>query len=335
MAPLVSVVMPVATRTPWLQIAVDSILSQSLTDLELLIIGYPDIESWSDQISRDSRVRIMIRDGDGIVSALNTGLKHARGRYIARMDADDVSLVNRLETQLQFLDSQPLDIVGARVSLLSEPDQLSSGNQRYVDWLNSLTTTEQLQRNLFVECVLPHPTFFATKSVFEALGHYREVDWPEDHDLLLRAHLSGMTIGKPDQCLLQWRDHAKRLSRTDARYRKEQFVRLKVWALQQSGYAEKTVILCGTGNNARLWHDILKENNIQTSCFVEHDDITNRTSKRHLPVISYQHLLDEWDRLRKDHLIISVVSAFGAREAIRERFDTAGLSEGYDYVIAG
>lgn len=340
MAPRVSVLMPVAGWSEWLQQALDSILNQSLTNLEILLIGYPDIVDWSDRLITDSRVRFLVRDSAGIVSALNTGLRHAQGTYIARMDADDISLPDRLRTQLDYLETTRVDIVGARVSLISEIGQVSTGNQRYVDWLNTVVTPAQTQLNAFVECVLPHPTFFARKSVFDALENYHDRGWPEDYDFLLRAQLSQMTMGKPDNILFHWRDHPRRLSRTDSRYHRENFIRLKVWALRQSLLGGKSVILCGTGRTARLWHDVLVENNIDVKCFVEHDEVTHRTSKRHLPIISYTQLLHEWHQHQKtgaaaEQLIVSVVSAAGAGELIRGRFNQSGLKEGDDYVVAG
>jgi len=328
--------MPVMTWSDWVNEATNSILAQTLTDFELLIIGYPDIEHWRQRLPTDSRIQCLTRPSPGIVSALNTGLQAASGHYFARMDADDKSHPDRFEQQLLFLSGHDIDIAGAKVSLFSESLATNDGNQRYVAWLNSLATPDQIAGDMLVECPLAHPTLFARTDTIRTLGGYRDQGWPEDYDLLLRSHLAGLRLGKPDKILFDWRDHPERLSRTDDRYTREQFIRLKVWTLKKSVLAGRDVVLCGTGRIARLWHDVLIQHNIKVRCFVEHDSVTRKTSKRHLPVVSYQNLLDPQNKgLLSGSLIVSAVSAPGARDQIRERFDLAGLIETEDYVIAG
>lgn len=109
--PLVSVLMPVYNAARHLREAVMSVLGQSFSKLELVVVDDGSVDQSSGILHefarRDSRVRILSGAHAGLVSALNRGLEAARGRWIARMDADDICTPDRLEAQLAFLRARP------------------------------------------------------------------------------------------------------------------------------------------------------------------------------------------------------------------------------------
>src|SRR5437870_2605656 len=114
-APMISVLLPVYNAQPYLQEALDSILAQSVADFELLALddGSSDL---SLRILReyervDSRIRVISRENRGLVSTLNELISIARGRYLARMDADDICCPLRFRQQVDFLESNPVHIV--------------------------------------------------------------------------------------------------------------------------------------------------------------------------------------------------------------------------------
>ena len=336
MSPRLSVVMPTRTLSPFLGQAIDSILHQSMDDLELILVGYPDIKQWQHQLPRDPRIRVLTREKPGIVSALNAGLKSVSSEFFARMDDDDIALPTRFEKQLDLIEKTDIQLVGAKVEIFVDAGTPGHGNLRYMTWLNSLITNEDIKRDILVESPLPHPTLFCRTDVMRKLGGYRDCDWAEDYDLLLRGHLNGMRFGKPDDILLRWREHKNRLTRLDGRYSTTNFIRAKAWALTQGILNGREAIICGTGRNARDWHDALIEFGATVRCFIEHDSVTNRTSKRNRPVIRYQQLLQEWQEGKHiNTLILSVISNSTARQQIRERFAQQGLLEGDHFLIAG
>lgn len=124
--PLISVIMPVYNSAKYLQEAVVSILGQTLADFELILIddGSTDDSSATLEYFRKNDARVIVQrhsKNQGVAAALNTGLASARGRYIARMDADDISLPERFEKQVDFLDNHvEIDIVGSTVILVDE-----------------------------------------------------------------------------------------------------------------------------------------------------------------------------------------------------------------------
>lgn len=109
--PLVSVVMPVYNGARYLREACESVLSQSLTCLELIVVndGSTDgAEKILNQFAQaDDRVRVFHQDNKGVAEALNKGISEARGKYIARMDSDDICMPDRLAKQVDFMESHP------------------------------------------------------------------------------------------------------------------------------------------------------------------------------------------------------------------------------------
>ena len=116
--PLISVVMPVYNGEKFLAEAIDSILAQTYTDFEFIIVddGSKDhsTEIINDYAKRDPRVRLVqLAENSGVASARNAGIAAARGKYIASMDSDDISLPERLRMQAEFLEANPkIDGVG-------------------------------------------------------------------------------------------------------------------------------------------------------------------------------------------------------------------------------
>ncbi len=123
--PLVSVLMPVYNGERFLAEAIESILNQTFTDFELIVIndGSTDASGaiLDTYCQRDSRIRIFSQENRGLVETLNCGLRLARGRYLARLDADDLALPERLEKQAAFLEDNPGSVmVGSAFQSITE-----------------------------------------------------------------------------------------------------------------------------------------------------------------------------------------------------------------------
>lgn len=184
MYPLVSVVMSVFNGVHFLAEAVDSILDQSLADLELIVVddGSTDaspaiLDSYQ---RRDPRVRVYHEPHRGQVEALNRGCSLARGRYIARMDADDVALPSRLRRQLDFLETHPeVGLVGGAVAFIDRRGTVL--RTVHLPTQDREVRAQLLDANLFF-----HPATMFRRELFVALGGYREMAHAEDYDLWLR-----------------------------------------------------------------------------------------------------------------------------------------------------
>jgi glycosyltransferase involved in cell wall biosynthesis len=182
--PKVSVIMSVYNGARYLREAVDSILSQTFTDFECVIIDDGSTDETSEILHSydDPRLVLMKNEANiGLTKSLNKGLQAARGQYIARQDADDVSCPGRLRAQVEFLDSHPA--VGAVSSSYVLIDGL--GNEIGVSQVP--TDNVEIQKSLLFSNALCHGSAMFRRTGVEAVGLYREdFELAQDCDLWLR-----------------------------------------------------------------------------------------------------------------------------------------------------
>lgn len=122
--PLVSVILPAFNAEMFLRESISSILNQSLKNIELVIINDGSTDSTEDIIKSFSDNRIVYLKNTinlGIIKTLNKGIDNAKGKYIARMDADDISMPNRLKRQIEVLENdESIDIVNIKAYILND-----------------------------------------------------------------------------------------------------------------------------------------------------------------------------------------------------------------------
>jgi len=204
-SPAVSVLMPVCGAAPFLGSAFDSIARQSGVDFEVICIddgAAPCARRLLfDLAARDSRLRVVPSPGRGISDALNQGLALARGRFVARMDADDVSLPGRLAMQAAYLDAHPeIGVLGAQALLIdAEGNGLGAAHVP--------VGTDRVARALQISAALIHPTVMMRRSLVVEVGGYRRLfDGAEDFELWLRLR-SRTRLDNLPQPLLLYRQH--------------------------------------------------------------------------------------------------------------------------------
>jgi glycosyltransferase involved in cell wall biosynthesis len=254
--------------------AIESVLGQTLKNLEVVAVDDGSTDDTAlllvEQARHDGRTRVVLTPQQGIVSALNTAARHARGSLFARMDADDIAEAARFERQAAFLAEWPdLAACGTRVRYFPR-ELVRDGARRYEQWINDVLTPDEIERDLFVECPIPHPTLVVRRETFEELGGYRDADWPEDYDFVLRMWQAGHRFAKLPEVLLHWRERPDRLSRTDPRYTEEAFRRCKVHFLE-SRIAGRPVVICGAGPVGKAFALVLLEAGHRIVAFVDLD----------------------------------------------------------------
>lgn len=322
--------MPVRNGGAFLAGAVQSILDQSLQEFELLLVDDHSSDGAIDRLHRhDDRLVILSHEGAGVSSAFNAGLARARGQFIARMDADDIALRERLEQQVSFLRSHDdIDICGACVEIFSE-QKIAGGNERYQAWLNNLRTPQAIRREMFIESPIPNPTAMFRSAALRSLGGFHDPEWPEDYDLYLRADARGIKMGKPPECLLRWREHPGRLTRTEDRYSQGNFQAAKAHYLANSRLpGGEPVVIWGAGPGGRLMHDLLQGESIAIKGFLDIHPRRIGGQKRGLPVWP----LDELSALADSFILVAVGTA-GVRPEIREFMGRHARIEGEDYLF--
>jgi len=329
--PLVSVLMPVRNGGSELAEAVDSILGQTLDALELIVVDDGSTDGAAAALERcpDPRLRLFANPGRGIVSALNFAAYKARGRFLARMDADDIALPERLQRQVELLETEPgIGIVGAEVEVFSAVG-VGEGYRAYESWINGLRSPDDIGREIFIESPIPHPTAMFQAQLFRALGGYREVPWAEDYDLWLRAHVSGVVMAKPDGVLLRWRDRDGRLSRSDPRYDIGRFIEAKAHFLARSRLRHRQAVIWGAAPTGALLFDALEKEGVETVAFIDIDPKKIGGRKRGRPVLPAEAAAEV-----APALIVGAVGSRGARADIRASLNLFGMHEGEDYLFA-
>ena len=210
MPPNISVILPVYNGEGTIRKAIESILQQTCSDFELLLINDGSTDHTLEVVAGlsgqgglpDPRISIYDRPHRGLASALNYGIRQASGTYIARMDADDYAYPNRFALQLCYLEQNPdIDICATQVIFEGDPE--NEGLIQYVTWQNRLTSHRQMYLNRFVDSPVIHPTLIIRKSVFTAHGFYPEKKGPEDFRLWLQWMAQGVRFGKVEMKLFK------------------------------------------------------------------------------------------------------------------------------------
>jgi GT2 family glycosyltransferase len=205
--------MPVYNAEAYLAEAVESILGQNYRDFELILLddGCTDGSTaiMGHYARMDSRVRMIRAPHAGLVAALNEGLACAQGRFIARMDADDLALPDRFSAQVEALRTRPhLAVVGSHVE---EIDQNGRRMGLYIAPVGDRAVARVAEQSSPVA----HPAVMIRRTVLEALGGYRpEFDSAQDYDLWLRILDAGFEIDNLPRVLLRYRSHSASVSST-------------------------------------------------------------------------------------------------------------------------
>ncbi len=336
-SPEISVVMPCFNASGTVARAIASIQAQTHRDWELIVINDGSSDGTGEILTAiaaaDPRICLHHRPHEGVVGASNHALSLVSGRLVARMDADDVSLPQRLERQAQALADHPeLGAVSCRTRFAGDAGQ-AGGYAHHVAWTNQCLSAETIALNRFIDLPVPHPTLMFRRGLVEALGAYRHGGFPEDYEMILRWISGGVVIGKVDEELFDWHDPPRRLSRSDPRYAMDAFHHCKAPYLAQaiaaSGCAERELWIWGAGRPARKCARPLEAAWKPAAGFIDIDPrkIGRRIHRR--PVVSSGQLPPA-----ETAVIVSYVGTRGARDVIRAELCAAGRVEGVDFWIA-
>ena len=326
--PRVSVLLPCRNAEATLDEAVASLLGQTLHEFEILAVddGSEDttaamLERWS---ARDTRIRTLHIPPSGIVTALNAAAARARGSIFARMDADDIAAPERLERQVAFLDGAS-DIAACGTAVRYFPRRaLRGGARRYESWLNGVVSPEDVERDLFIECPIAHPTLAVRRAAFETVGKYRDPGWPEDYDLVLRLWVSGFRLANVPEVLLHWREGRTRLSRVDPRYGADAFRRCKAEFLAHR-IGARPIVVWGAGPVGKAFARALLAAGRSLTAFVDLDPRKIGQEIHGVPVIEPAAVAGH-----RGAYVLAAVGQPHARAQIRGALREAGFAEPRD-----
>ena len=333
---LCTVVIPFFRNSETLSEAILSVRNQSFRGWQLFLIGNnPDEESL--RIARkheadDERIFVFLEERQGIAFALNHALSHVKTRYVARLDADDIALPERLSKQIHFLETrEDYGCVSCQTDYFSDagtPE--NSGFLRYQLWQNSLITHEEHFFARFIESPVAHPSVLFRSELIRRFGFYATNRVPEDYEMWLRWLDAGVRFYKIPEVLLRWRDSPERLTRTNPDYAKSAFMRVKARYLKkyfdQNGISEKKIITCGASNDCMEKLAFYEEVGIRFSGVT---DIKMRPVPQKYDFIPVENLTTG-----EKHFFLSLIGEAKSREGLKTFFEGKNLREGENFLFS-
>jgi len=214
-SPIVTVLMPVYNGGSFLAEAVESILGQTFTDFEFIIINDGSSDGSEDILLHyerlDERVHVYQQENRGLIASLNRGLDLARGKYLARMDADDISLPHRLARQVEILEQQPdLVILGSTYEVINETGKC-------IGVTRPLTFDTAIRWEMLFQCAFAHPSVMFRLNVLckQRLAYDPGALHAEDYELWSRLLEYGQGMNC-SEILIRRRVHDQQVGKTSA-----------------------------------------------------------------------------------------------------------------------
>jgi glycosyltransferase involved in cell wall biosynthesis len=225
--PTISVVMPVYNTGSYLHDSINSILQQTFTDFEFIIINDGSTDNSEEIILsyKDPRIRYYKNEkNEGLIFSLNRGLEIAKGKYIARLDGDDICSSQRLEKQKEWLENNTtFAVVGSTITFIDEH------SNKIGEWkLDQLTTSPAaIKRAMAKENCLAHPSTMIRSELIKKMQYAPYQKHTEDYDLWLRILADGGLIAKMPEKLLLYRVHKTSITGTVLRQSNPFFVQYR------------------------------------------------------------------------------------------------------------
>ena len=212
-APKVSLIMSVYNGEDYLSEAIESVINQSFTDWELIIINDCSTDSTGEILKKyetqDARIKVHTNETNlRLPSSLNKAMENATGDYIARMDADDVCLPNRLEKQVEFMEQNPEIAFSSCRFMTLKNGVISSGG------CGGKGDFESIKALLLVTNPILHPGIIAKSEAIKTLGYDKNFTCTEDMELWTRFVLSGYKVQILPEYLMIYRLHDKQITGT-------------------------------------------------------------------------------------------------------------------------
>jgi len=316
--PRLSVLLPVRDARPWLTSSLASLWRQSFRDFEVIAVDDGSRDGSGEILDRaakhEPRLRVLHTPPRGLPAALNHALAAARGGWIARHDADDLSHRERFALQLAALERAPeVDVLGTRLRLFPAA-QVTAGMRRWSEWHNSLLHHDDMERESLIDSVLAHGTAMIRRSALESVDGWQERGWAEDMDLWLRLLARGARFAKLGRTLYAWRQHPASATRRDPRYTRARMDALRIHALENRplGRARHATVI-GVGASLERWTRLLRHHGWSVTA-VTRPRPDRAPATFHLP-------------------LLLVFGAAPARTRWRDALLHSGLAEGRNFVF--
>lgn len=275
----ITVLLPAYNAAPYIREAVDSVLNQTYTDFELLVINDGSTDNTLEILKSytDPRLRIIDQQNMGLVKTLNKGLSLADSKWIARFDADDVCYPERLQQQMDFLESNPDYILVG-----SEADYMDEAGNFIFTYKFRYYEDEEMRANGFRQCPVIHSAVtFSRQAVLDAGGYDDDAITFEDHLLWRKLSAYGKMKNLPVP-LIKVRFNADSVT-IDEKWRGKEFQELKARSIEAGKVSPEDLVTL---------KDILKKQNFTAYKKAAYHSMLGKKFlwNQHKPKMAREHL---------------------------------------------
>ena len=313
----ISILIPYKNTAEFLPDCIQSIIDQTHEDWEILAVNDHSTDNSLDIMysyaQKDTRIKVLINEGKGIIEALRTAYSHSQGTYITRMDSDDVMSPNKLETMVNSLKNHGQGHVALGKVKYFSKEGVGDGYKSYEKWLNRLTEKGLNYSEIYKECVIPSPCWMVDRKDLEKAGAFASNRYPEDYDLAFRFYEQGLKCIPTNELLHYWRDYSHRTSRTSEHYAQNYFLDIKLHYFLKLDHDNRSpLVLWGAGNKGKSLAKKLLNKNIAFTW------VCNNSNKIGLDI--YDKKMDHYleiNNLQNAQILITVANK-EAQEFIKE-----------------
>lgn len=330
--PLVSILIPFKSTEAYLTDCLQSILKQTYTNWELIIVDDHSIDNSykivNEFAKNDSRIILLKNSGNGIIEALKLAFSKSKGEFITRMDSDDLMRPKKLEILVSNLLTFGKQHLAVGLVNYFSTEGIKNGYKSYEIWLNKLTGTGTNYSEIYKECVIPSPCWMAYRTDLIACNAFNIDRYPEDYDLAFRFYKHSMNCIPCNTILHDWRDYDTRTSRTHIHYAENHFIDLKLHYFLELDYnSNKTLIVWGAGNKGKKVAKILIQKNITFEWICDNPKKIGKDI--------YEKILKPFnylEQIKNTQSIITVANKM-AQKDIKEYMNRLNLKPVDDYVF--
>jgi glycosyltransferase involved in cell wall biosynthesis len=255
-APLISILIPFKNTASYLKECLDSILNQTYSNWELLIVddgsddeSYTIVKMYAE---KDNRIKLFKNQGKGIIEALRYAYQHSTGELITRMDSDDIMTPNKLKVLSDSLTLKGKNHIAIGQVHYFSKNGIGAGYKSYEEWLNKLIETGNNYSEIYKECVIPSPCWMLHREDLDKIGAFNSDTYPEDYDMTFRCYENDLKCIPCSTILHNWRDYSSRTSRTDEHYAENHFLDLKLhYFLKLNHDSNRPLVIWGAGKKGK------------------------------------------------------------------------------------
>ncbi len=322
--PRVSVLIPIKNAEPFLDACLQSIQQQSFTDWECYLLDDGSSDD-SPAIARtfvasDARFRMVSPNGQGLIAANRNLLAAAKGKFVTRMDADDIMPKDKLENLVQTLESAPpKTIVTGRVRFFPE-ENCRTGTRFYENWLNERCDKNDHWQHIWRECVIPSPCWMMRTNELREAGCFDDAVYPEDYDMALQLFVKGFSVQSAPGICHHWRQHDNRYSVNSENYSAAAFMQMK-WNYWKKMFVKSNapVMILGTLDKGKLLKKMVETDGYEVGWLAHKAHIAGN-------VIDHKTILHYRDYpFSEEDVLISTLSSIDNHSEIYEYLKNLGV----------